>query len=246
MKKTTLFTILFLLVFSALFAQNRGELEHKLVAGFHLGASTPVPIPAEVRKVVAWYPQFSPRLGYTLSYGLTEKWAAGSGVMLDYKGMGVIDEVKYMRTSVVMNPGDAPVEGYFVGENKTEVKTSYISVPLYIRYNPGNHFDFRAGGYVAYLFSGQFSGYASNGYLRQNEPTGPKIEITSPAYFDFNDRISIFDCGLSLVADYAFSRKLGVTGELNWGLTDIFKPDFKVMPFVMHNIYAMLGVSYIL
>lgn len=248
MKRLKYIVVLSISLFSSslVFGQNRfvDRLEHKIVAGFNLGVTPPHSLPAQVRSVDAWWPQFAPQLGYSILYKTTEQWGIGSGIMLNYKGMGVKDKVKYMYTRVVIDKEDrGELEGYFVGKNETRVKTAYVTIPLYASFRPHEKWTFRAGGYASYLFSGQFKGTVSDGYLRVNTPLGEKIEIDE-ASFDFNDDIRSFDFGLTFGTERKINERFGVYANFDWGLTPFFPSNFKVMEFNIYNIYLTLGMTY--
>ena len=223
---------------------TENHFEHKIIAGFNLGATAPTSIPAEIRSIDAWWPQFTPQLGYNITYKLNRKWGVGSGISLDYKGMGTKATVKYIYTSIVIEDGSKDaLEGYFVGKNETTIKLAYATIPLYAIFKINDSWQVRAGGYASYLFSGKFSGTASNGYIRVNEPTGEKVEITE-ASFDFNDKLRNFDFGLLVGGEKQINDRFGIYGNLNWGLTPIFPSNFRAIDFNMYNIYLTLGLTY--
>lgn len=240
--------VLILMLTSALSLSSQetieNRFEHKIIAGFNIGATAPTSIPAEIRSIDAWWPQFTPQLGYNITYRLNEKWGLGSGITLDYKGMGTKATVKYIYTSIVIEDGSKDaLEGYFVGKNETTIKLAYATIPLYATFNINDSWQIRAGGYASYLFSGKFSGTASDGYIRVNEPTGEKVEITK-ASFDFNDKLRNFDFGLLVGAEKRINDKFGIYGNLDWGLTPIFPSNFRAIDFNMYNIYLTLGLTY--
>lgn len=223
---------------------QENRFEHKIIAGFNIGATSPTSIPEEIRSIDSWWPQFTPQLGYNIKYKFNEKWGLGSGISLDYKGMGVRATVKYIYTNIVIEDGSKnALEGYFVGKNETVVKLAYATIPLYATFNINDNWQLRAGGYASYLFSGKFSGTASDGYIRVNEPTGEKVEITK-ASFDFNDKLRNFDFGFILGAEKRVNHKFDIYGNLNWGLTSIFRSDFRAIDFNMYNIYLTVGLAY--
>jgi len=227
------------------YAYKYGIFEHKIVAGFNLGATTPVPLPEEVRAIKGWWPQFTPQLGYNILYRIDEsQWGIGSGIVLNFKGMGIKDKVKYMHTRVVIEEGSGQeLEGYFVGKNETTVKMAYITIPLYASFDLNENWSFRAGGYASYLFSSQFNGSVSDGYLRVGTPTGEKVEITK-ATFNFDNEMRSFDFGLTIGAERRINNKFGVFTNLDWGLRPVFPSSFGVMEFDMYNIYLTLGLTY--
>ncbi|MCW3465664.1 porin family protein [Chitinophaga nivalis] len=217
-------------------------LEHRILAGFNFGATAPVSLPNTIRKINSYWPEFCPSLGYELSYRATSKWGAAVGVKLDYKGMGVKDNVQYFPTIITMNDGGS-FAGDFTGENKTTVRNAYVSFPVSAVFTPNDNWRFNLGGYVAWLFSSNFYGDVTNGYIREGGSTGAKINVDK-ATFDFGKEMRTFDCGLQGGAAYRVGRNLSVNGNLAWGLRPVFNSDFKGMDFPMYNIYLTLGVAY--
>lgn len=217
-------------------------LEHRILAGFNFGGTAPVGLPNTIRKIESYRPEFSPSLGYELSYRVTEKWGAAIAVKLDYKGMATKDEVQYFPTIITTSDGGR-FEGDFTGKNQTTVRNAYVSFPISAVYTPGNRWRFNLGGYVAWLFSSNFHGTVSDGYIRKGGSLGEKVNITS-ATFDFGTEVRSFDAGLQGGAAYQVGKKLSINGNLNWGLRPIFPDDFKGMDFPLYNIYLTLGVTY--
>ncbi|NDW17938.1 PorT family protein [Dysgonomonas sp. 216] len=250
--KLKLYTILFLFLSSASVFAQKDKFEHKIVAGYNFGATAPVPIPSEVRTISSYWPEFTPQLGYNVTYNHTSKWAISSGILLDNKGMGVRNRVKYMYTSVILEKdGDRPLTGYFVGRNETRVKSAYVTIPLYIVYKYNTDWNFKIGGYASYKSSSEFKGDVWGGYLRVEDsetggPTGEKIVIENKgdATFNFGDDIRDFDFGLSCGAERRINDKFGIYSNLSWGLTSIFPNDYKTVSFKMYNIYMAVGLTY--
>ena len=54
--------------------------------------------------------------------------------------------------------------------------------------------------YVSYLTEGDFSGHVYDGYLREGDPTGPKIEFKDGriATYDFSNRLRRFVYGAQM------------------------------------------------
>lgn len=234
------------LITSTVYAQDRtGKFEHQIIAGLNIGASAPVGLPSEIRSIDSYWPQFTPRLGYNVRYGLNEKWLIGSGIVLDYKGMGTKATVKYIYTRVRLSDSESSgdMEGYFVGKNKTEVKAAYVTIPLTLNYAISERWMMRTGGYASYAFSKEFNGEVSDGYLRKETMNGEKIEIDK-ADFEFNNDMRKFDIGLLLGTEMKVNEKFGISGDLTWGLTPIFPSSFTGMKFNMYNIYFALGLTY--
>jgi len=231
---------------------QKNKFEHKIVAGYNFGATAPVPVPSEVRTIKAYWPEFTPQLGYNVTYHYSPNWGVTSGILLDYKGMGVQDRVKYMYTSVILEAdNNRPLTGYFVGRNQTRINIAYATVPIYLTYSPNETWNFKVGGYISYRFSSEFKGKVWDGYLRVENteiggPTGEKITITKEdkATFNFGDDMRDFDFGLSIGSERRINDKFGIYGNLSWGLTSIFPNDYKTVDFKMYNIYLSLGLTY--
>lgn len=252
-KKITLLTILAVFALSA-WAQDNQRITHQLVFGYNFGATAPVPIPREVRKIRSYWPQFTPQLGYNISYQLQDRWYLQTGVLLDLKGMGVRDEVKYMYTDIWMDQDN--IKGYFTGKNETKVKLSYFTIPLRIAYSLTPTWKIRAGGYFSYRSSSEFSGTVWDGYIRETGVTGnniidgEKIEIPNKneATFDFGKEMRNYDVGISVGFEHTFQNfkdsRFGIYGDFTYGLTPVFPSSFKGIDMEMRNIYLTLGATY--
>lgn len=235
---------------SSLFAQVeenkdggfKPHLEHRILAGFNFGATAPMGFPNTIRKIKGFWPEFSPSLGYELGYQVSQQWGAAIGVKLDYKGMGLKDEVQYFPTIITTDDGSR-FQGDFSGTNKTTARNAYVSLPVSAIFTPNERWRFNLGGYVAWLFSSNFYGTVSDGYIRKGGPLGEKVIITE-ASFDFGNTVRKFDIGLQGGAAYKVGKHLSIDGNLNWGLRPIFPSDFKGMNFPLYNVFLTLGISY--
>lgn len=220
---------------------EKGSLEHRIVAGFNVGATMPYSIPDEVVAVKGWWPQFTPQLGYNITYNAHERWGLSAGVILNYKGMGIKDRVKYMHVRVVLSEGQEPLEGPFVGMNKTEVKAAYVTIPLHVTYRPFKNWCYKFGGFASYLFNGSFKGTVSDGYLRVGDPTGEKVIIDETS-FNFDDDLRNFDFGITLGTERKITERIAAYLNMDMSLTPIFPSSFKLMEFNMYHLYFTLGV----
>lgn len=228
----------------------KGEFSHKIVVGYHLGGTMPIPLPREVRKISSYWPQFTPQLGYNISYQAGERWSLESGITLDWKGMGARDEVKYMYTKVIY--GGDEIQGYFTGKNETRVKIAYATLPVRIAYDLNPTWKIRGGAYVSYRSSAEFSGTVWDGYLRRVDDNindiinSEKIDISNKndATFDFGKEMRNFDMGVSLGFEHIFPGRFGIYGDLTYSLTPIFPSSFTGVDMKMRNIYFVIGASY--
>jgi hypothetical protein len=225
--------------------ESTKQWEYKGFAGYNLGGSTPLPLPAEIRKIHSWSPGFSGTLAFHVTRWLTREWGVTSGLAIDVKGMSVQADVKYMNTSLVVGEGDhtGTFTGMFTGRNTTTVRNGYLVVPLMAAYRPPGKWAFRLGGYVAFQRDARFEGSASDGYIRNGGPAGDRINIEM-ATFDFSDHIRKTDAGAMASADWFFTRKLALTGQLSWGFVPLLPTHFTGIPYKLYNLYFMGGIGY--
>lgn len=223
--------------------QSPSPLEWSLHIGVNIGATTPVPLPAEIRKLTAYDPKFNPSLGVSVAYKLKERWHIGTGLTLEWKGMKVHDEVKYMYTSVVLEQGGEPLTGYFVGKNYTNANMSYLTLPVYVSYQASKRWEVHTGIYAAKLLTKEFSGEVSDGYLRIGTTTGEK-QFIDAASFDFSDNINDYDFGCTAGAEYRLNSHIACNMNLNWALSPYFSNEENPISFKMYNVYTNIGLNY--
>ena len=64
------------------------------------------------------------------------------------------------------------------------------------------------------------------------------------ATYDFTDDMRNFQVGVGVGLDWYWSKSLGVSAELNWGLTGVFKSDFKTVEQTLYPLYGCVSVFY--
>lgn len=224
---------------------KRDKWECKVFAGYNLGGTSPLPLPAEIRKINSWNPRITGTVAFHVTRWITPDWGLTTGLAIDVKGMKISADVKYMYTRLEVGEGDnmGIFSGTFSGKNETTVQNGYIVLPLLATWRPKEAWTFRLGGYFATCQSRKFEGSASDGYIRSGGPTGDRINIEQ-ATFDFSEEVRKVDAGLMASADYFFTKKMAVFGQLSWGLVPIFPEDFEGLSYKMYNIYFSLGLAY--
>lgn len=251
MKKIALFTNIALLFAMHATAQNGlRRVDFDLNLGLNIGATAPLPLPAEVRKIEHYNPKINPHLGISMTYSLDaeKKWGIAAEAAFDAKGMRVKDKVKYMHTEVTVSHKDDPdkktVAGDFVGKNMTNVNLHYLTLSVYGVYNINEKWSLKAGPYLASTLKSRFDGNVSDGYLLDANGERFNIDDATDATFDFRDDIRDFDIGLLVGGKLNVNRQIGVTVGLTWGLNDVFYSGSNPISFKMQNIYGTIGVSY--
>ena len=88
--------------------------------------------------------------------------------------------------------------------------------------------------------------YVYDGYLREINPTGTKVEFSGDnrAYYDFSDNLRKFQWGAQIGTEWKAFKHLIVYADLTWGLNDIFQKDFDTITFGMYPIYLNVGFGY--
>ena len=211
-------------------------------AGFNLGGTAPMSLPAEIRAINSFKPTFSFSIAGTAQYNFNNKWGLQSGIKFDVKGMETDASVKNYQLVVSMDGNN--IEGVFTGDVKTKVHNSYITIPLLAVYNISPRWDIKFGGYASFMVNGEFSGTASNGYMRDGSPIGPRVDGVDATY-DFSEDMRKVDAGVQVGVDFIPYKHLLISGDLTWGCLPIFKSDFTAMSFNMYNVYFNIGFGYV-
>ena len=256
MKKYTL-TLILALVSLGLYAQtNRNKTiinaalhgwEYEIKAGVNLGGTAPLPFPEEIRSIDG----YNPTLSITIEGNMTKwldskkKWGIITGLRLENKGMRTKATVKNYNMEIIGYDGNR-LKGNWTGGVRTKVQNSYITIPVLAAYKLSPRTTLKLGPYFSYLMDGDFSGHVYEGYLRETNPTGDKINFTNGAIatYDFSGDLRKFQWGVQAVVDWKAFKHLKVHADLNWGLNDIFNKDFKTVTFDMYAIYLNVGFGY--
>lgn len=260
MKKISLI-VLCVLLYSALFASTRDTkqesgglvwstlrgLEYRIKAGFNIGGTLPLPLPAEIREIKSYRPGMQIAIeGDLIKWIDKTKWGVLLGVRFENKGMKTDARVKnyhmVMDSYDPVNPGH--MEGAWTGYVKTNVKNSYVTLPLQAIYKVSKRWDLKLGPYFSFLTNGDFSGIAYDGYIRHINPTGEKATISEASY-DFSENLRTFSYGIDAGAEWKAYKHLSVYTDLTWGLSSIFEKGFQSISFKMYNVYLNFGFGYV-
>lgn len=214
-------------------------------AGINIGGTSPLPIPAEIRGIESYNPTMSFSIGANANKQFDPHWGMQVGLYLEDKGMKTHATVKQYHTSITGYDGEQK-SGYWTGHVRTKVTQSSITIPVLATYNISPRVNLKFGPYVSYILEREFTGTVFDGYLRENDPTGDKMEITgeNAASYDFSDDMRKLQWGLQLGTQWKAFKHLLVFGDLSWGCSNIFKSDFNTITFNMYPIYATVGFGY--
>jgi len=213
--------------------------------GLSLGGTMPIGMPATIRSLETYNVKVFPALGIEAEKLVWGNIGLLSGLRLEWKGMEIEAKVKNYHISMVR--GGEELEGQFTGNNHTNEKQCLLTVPLSATCHLGN-VRLLFGPYVSFVLGREFEGYASDGYLRVNNPTGAKVEIghtaTERGSYDFSNKMRRLQYGLNLGADWFFAGKWGVYGNLSWGLCGIHQDSFHTIEQTLYPIFGTVGVAY--
>ena len=221
--------------------------EYEIKAGFGIGGSAPLPLPAEIRSIDSYNPTLAISLEGTATKWFGEKQKAGLsvGFRMENKNMTTKATTKNYSMEIIGSDGNR-LKGNWTGGVKTKVRNSYLTLPILAAYKISSRWNIKFGPYFSYLMDKEFSGEVYDGYLREGNPTGDKIKFEDGAIatYDFSGELRKFQWGLQLGADWKAFKHLKVFTDLTWGLNDIFKDDFKTVTFDMYPIYLNMGFAY--
>ncbi len=248
MKLKILFTGILALLASTLLKANSwdDDLQVKARAGYSIGGTAPIGMPETIRSIDAYKLTPSFMFGLDIQKSIGDKWGLLTGLHFENKAMN--GDVTTKAYHMEVRKGDSMMEGLFTGKVHQEVTQWMFTLPIQATYSFNDKLQLKAGPYFSLLINKDFSGIASDGYLRQNDPTGPKILMGSKegewATYDFSDDMRRFQFGLAVGIDWQFYRNFGLSANLNWGLNGIFKSDFKTVDQTLFPIYATIGLFY--
>ena len=250
MKKTIIFAIrMMVLTFGMAGTAKAGileELQLRARAGYSIGGTVPVPLPATIRSIDSYSLTPSFMAGIDAQLPLNQKWGISVGLHFENKAMN--SDVTTKAYHMEMVKGDTKLTGLFTGHINQEVTQWMFTIPVQATLQLSQKFLLRGGPYLSLLTSKKFYGIASDGYLRENNPTGAKILMGNKegewATYDFDDDMRSVQFGIGIGADWQVHKRIGLSADLNWGLTGIFPSDFKTIDQALYPIYATIGVFY--
>lgn len=213
--------------------------------GFEAGGTVPFPLPAQMRKIDG----FSPKPNFSIqalgNIPFSKRWELVIGAIYERKGMTAKSTVKDYSMSIKDEEGTT-ISGRWTGGVTMEADQFQLTMPLEGTFNFNDVGRIHFGAYFSYVAKPSFSGEVYDGYLREGDPTGSKIEIDKdkPQSFDFSEDMRRFQWGVMAGGEWFLSKRFSIFADLTWGMNDIFLPTFKTITFDMFPIYGVIGVGY--
>ena len=231
---------------SHLQAGTLDSLQVKARVGYNIGATTPIPLPETIRSIDSYSLTPSFMIGVDATLPISTKWGLMTGLRFENKGMKTDVTTKAYYMELVR--GDQQMAGLFTGHVHQKVTQWMLTIPIQAMFKLSRKVSLKGGPYVSFLTGKGFSGIASDGYLRKDSPTGPKILMGDKegewATYEFDDDMRNLQFGIGIGVDWLVYKGLGVSADLNWGLTGIFPSDFKTVEQTLYPVYGTIGVFY--
>lgn len=222
------------------------DLRYQVRLGYNIGGTMPLGMPATIRGLNSYNPKANFTAALDAYKPLPRHWGMMAGFHFQKKAMGT--DARVMHYSMEMRKAGESLSGLFTGNVVTNTDQWTVTLPLQATYDVSRKVRLKFGPYFAYALSNSFTGYAYDGYLREGDPTGQKVELGHDegerGDYDFSEDMRHWQFGFDLGADWYFSRRFGAYADVQWGLTGVFKKDFKTIEQTMYPIYATLGVCY--
>jgi hypothetical protein len=225
-------------------SQPVGESYFTAKLGYGVGGTTPLPIPAEIREIKGFKPLCNLSVQGLYRIALSERWGIQPGLRIERKGMTSDATVKNYGMTITDDDGGT-VSGRWTGDVSMTADMIQMTFPFSASFLCSSRWDLHAGLYLGLLLRHEFYGEVSNGYLREGNPTGAKIEVDDkPQTYDFSEEMRSLQWGATVGCVFYICPNFGIFADLNWGLNDIFAKDFTTITFNMYPIYATVGLSY--
>lgn len=218
----------------------------KARVGYSIGGTAPIGIPASIRSIESFKLTPNFMVGLDAICPLSGRLGLQAGLHFEIKDMD--GEVTTKGYHMKVNMDEDELEGLYTGHVRQKVRQRMLTIPVQLTCALGSKVQLKAGPYLSLLFGKDFSGYAFDGYMRKDTPTGTKVVMGDRegewATYDFSDDMRRLQMGVTVGIDWTFYRQLGLTADLNWGLTGIHHSSFKTVEQTLYPIYGTIGLFY--
>ena len=142
--------------------------------GFNIGGTAPLGMPATIRHLDKFSLTPNISFGVSATKQFNPKWGLKVGINFENKGMKTDARVKNYSMEIVR--GGQTLGGWFTGNVVTSVTQWMFTLPIQATMM-ARKVRLRGGLYASYLTYRDFSGWAYDGYLRVDGPTGEKVSL---------------------------------------------------------------------
>lgn len=244
MKKAISYLALLALCPAAASAISRGAVDLRVTAAYNIGGTTPMGLPAEIRKIRSYNPGAHFAVSVDAARMVSEKWGLALGAGYETVGMetGISARNYHLTMNILAGNATGTRTGYFTGNIKNTTNISYIFIPLTAVFRPVRDWRFDAGVYFAVAVDREFTGLVHSGQIRET-PMHAAIGIDRAEY-DYSSDLSRFDYGLTIAASRRVFRGLGVRAGLQWGLESVLRKSVRKIDMNTYNVYLNVGLDY--
>ncbi len=213
--------------------------------GYNVGGTSPLPLPAEIRKINKFNPTFCYSLQARAERSLGDVFSMAAALRYETKGMETDATVKSYHMSIIQD--GAHTEGYWTGGVETTYRSQLLTVPVLAAWQTGERWQLYAGPFASAVLKNRFTGEVYEGYLRELDPTGEKAVFSDDktASYDLSDDLRRFQWGAEIGAEYKPANHFAVTLQLDWGLQSVFPSGYETITFGMYPIYGNIGLVYV-
>lgn len=245
-------TFFFIITCASAYAQKSNSffdknLEYQIRVQLSLGGASPLGLPAQIREIESFKPANVFGIEGNVTKWLSDKQEYGIRTGLKYEGRGMKTQarVKNYYTQIEDETG-AQTKGYFTGHVITEMKNTYLTIPLSFVWNATKHWNFYGGFYFSRILGKSFTGYIHDGDFREGTPIGEltTFEGTAQGLYDFSKDLKRFQWGNQIGAEYKTSRNFRIFADFTMANNQLFKSDFESITFKMYNIYGNIGFGH--
>lgn len=226
--------------------ESNGKIQLKTLLGYNIGGTAPIGLPASIRSIESFKLTPNFMVGLDAMYPLSDKFGLQLSLHYDIKDMD--GEVTTIGYHIKVKMDDDELEGLYTGHVRQKVRQRMFTIPLQLTYELNKKVQLKGGPYLSLLLAKDFYGYAFNGYMRKDDPTGIKVMMGDKegewATYDFSDDMRNCQWGVTAGIDWAFHRSFGLSANLSWGLTGIHHSSFKTVEQTLYPIYGTIGLFY--
>ena len=217
----------------------------RMSAGYSIGGTAPLPLPREIRSIDGYNPGANFMIEGSVEKSFkSSPWGIRCGIRIGTTGMTTKAGTKNYHMEAWNTDGSGKVQGAWTGKVKTSVRQTLLTLPVVAVYDIGKRWSVSAGAYASYMLDGEFTGAAYDGYIRDQNPTGEKADVTRAEY-DFSSDMRKFNWGLQAGGEYKAYEHLALFANLQWSMRGIFPSDFGSVTFALYPIYGTLGFTYL-
>lgn len=220
---------------------------YRVRAGYSIGGTIPMPFPTTLRSING----FNPKGGFTAGFEAT-RWFNHSRWGLSVNGSFFIEgmraDVTIKDYDMILTLNGETLRGNYTGDVWIRFRLAGLRFPVLATFRMNPRWNLSFGPTYTHYIHPEFNGEAYEGYLREGDPTGPKVVFVpeNPATFEFNDEVNTDKFGAQVAFDFRITRHLSCFGMVDMAFlgNGVMKKSFETIPFPLYATYATVGLSF--